>query len=244
MSIHNEKMGTRRFLSRARFQILTALAVACGIAWAADRLRLDGVLYVEDYVEKPVELKALNPTLLTFSRDGSAPLDNIRAGQHVRLLGIGEDRYLVRARVTNGRADGWVVASDMEPIPESVIKELETKSAAAEKVKKAVARGEIEIGMTQDAVEKVLGKTKVKSKITDANGAVEQWTYPAYKTVPYQVHSVANGTNYVSLIQRKVQVGATIVTFQDSKVIRFEKKQDETAPYQKGQIQVPSVDLP
>ena len=52
-----------------------------------------------------------------------------------------------------------------------------TKSREAEKLKQAIARNEVEIGMPQEAVDQILGKPKAKSLIKDANGTFEQWTY-------------------------------------------------------------------
>src|SRR5438128_2075364 len=132
---------------------------------AVEKLRLDDVVYLDDFMGKPLELKALKSTPLTFSRDGNSVIDSLRPNQRVRLVGIGPERYLVEARVTNGRAEGWVLPGDMEPIPESVLKELQKKGADAEKIKEAIAHGEIEIGMTEEDVIKVLGTPKAKSQV-------------------------------------------------------------------------------
>ena len=220
------------------------MALAAGMFFftglnAADRLRLDDVFYVDDYLEKPVELKVLRATSLTFSRDGSSLLDAVRAGQHVRLIGIGKDRYLVKAQTLNGRLEGWALMSDLEPIPEAIGKELEQKSKEAEKLKQAIARNEIEIGMPQDAVTKILGKPKAKSSVKDANGSFEQWTYTSYKSVPFYVPSNFNGTNVVSTLYRKMPVGSRVITFQEKKVIRIETKQDDATPSQGGAVVVP-----
>ena len=47
-------------------------------------LRLDDVFYVEDYLEKPVELKSCARRRSPSAGDGNGPLDTIRDGQHVR----------------------------------------------------------------------------------------------------------------------------------------------------------------
>jgi len=210
---------------------------------AADRLRQGDVVYLEDYLEKTVELKALRITPLTFTRDGTGMLDTLRANQYVQLLGIGTDRYFVQARATNGKTQGWAVPSDMEPIPEAVFKELQQKVAEAERIKQAIARGEIEVGLPQDAVLKILGKPKAKSSIIESGGSFEQWTYNTYKTVPVYAPGSINGTNVVSTFYQKVAVGAKIVTFQDKKVIRFEAKQEDVTP-SSGQLLVPPVYVP
>lgn len=217
------------------------LPIALWCLHAADRLRLEDVVYLEDYFDKPVELKAVRATSLTFSRDGTGAIDTISPRQTVVLVGIGAERYLVRARVSTGRADGWVRPADMEPIPESIMTELEKKSAAAAKVKEAIAKGEIEIGMTVDDVVKILGTTKVKSQIKDASGSREEWTYTTYKTVYVSVPSNFNGTNYISTLPRKVPVSSKIVTFQNDKVTRYEVKDEDTTKYKSGQTVVPPI---
>lgn len=209
--------------------------------FAVERLRLSDVFYLDDYLEKPVELKVLSATPLTFSRDGSSLLDAVRAGQHVRLIGIGKDRYLVKAQTLNGRLEGWVLMSHVEPIPEAIRNELEQKSKEAEKLRQAIEKKEVEIGMPQDAVIKILGKPKAKSSIKDAAGSFEQWTYTTYKNVPFYLPSNIGGTNFIATVYRKAPVGAKVITFQEKKVIRFETKEEETPPSQGGPIVIPPV---
>ncbi len=221
------------------------LSLAAWCLFAADKLRLDDVVYLDDFMSKPIELKALKATPLTFSRDGNGVIDTIGARQSVRLIGIGPERYLVQARVTNGRAEGWVLPSSMEPIPESLLKDIEKKSAAAEKVKEAISRGEIEIGMTEEDVIKILGTTREKSQVKDINGSFDQWTYTTYKKVAYTVQSLVNGTNsWTTTLFRNVPVGHKIVSFQDKKVVRFENKQDDpNQKQQRGQTIVPPIEV-
>jgi len=209
--------------------------------FAVERLRLSDVFYLDDYLEKPVELKVLSATPLTFSRDGSSLLDAVRAGQHVRLIGIGKDRYLVKAQTLNGRLEGWVLMSHVEPIPEAIRNELEQKSKEAEKLRQAIEKKEVEIGMPQDAVTKILGKPKAKSSIKDATGSFEQWTYTTYKNMPFYLPSNIGGTNFIATVYRKAPVGAKVITFQEKKVIRFETKEEETPPSQGGSIVIPPV---
>jgi len=232
----------RPFFSR-KWEIMGLVAVVGFWAelLAVERLRLSNVFYVEDHLEKPLELKALRKTLITFSRDGSGLLDTLRAGQHARLVGIGKDRYLIKTMTLNGRVEGWVVASDMEPIPEAIVKELDQKSKEAEKLRQAIEKKEVEIGMPQDAVIKILGKPKAKSSIKDAAGSFEQWTYTTYKNVPFYLPSNIGGTNFIATVYRKAPVGTKVITFQEKKVIRFETKEEETPPSQGGPIVIPPV---
>lgn len=206
---------------------------------AAEKLRLEDVVYLDDFMDKSVELKAVKTTPLTFSRDGNSVIDSIRAKQSVRLIGIGPERYLVQARVTNGRAEGWVLPGDMEPIPEAILKELQKKSADADRIRQAIARGEIEMGMSEEDVIRILGTPKARSQVKDSRGSSDQWTYTSYKKVPFYVNSMINGTNYVSTLFRNVPVGSKIVSFQEKKVVRFETKQDDTTQQQQGGVVIP-----
>lgn len=221
--------------------LAAGLALAVSVFAVPEKLRREDVVYVDDYLAKPVAMKTRRATPLTFSRDGNGYLDTLRPGQEVRLVGIAEARYLVEARVTNGRAEGWVVVADLEPIPEAVVKEIQKKGAETEKEKQAIARGEIEVGMSPDAVLKILGKPKTKSSILESGGNFEQWSYPTYKTVPFYVPTVVNGTNFVNTFYRKVIVGNKVVTFQNGKVVRFETKRDENPPPSSGQVVVPPI---
>lgn len=239
------RLSMKHWLQRGSlifFQILVFAGIF--LLEAGDRLRLEGVLYVDDFLSQPVVLEVLRPTSLSFSRNGDGLIDNLRSHQSVRVIGLAEERYLVGTRLANGPAEGWVLASEVESIPQTIIKEIQEKSAEAEKLKQAIARGEIEIGMPEEAVAKILGKAKAKSQISEAGGTFEQWTYTTYKTVPFYVPTQFNGTNYVSTFYRKVPVGTKIVTFQNKKVIRFETKQDDMTPYQGGQTLIPPVYVP
>jgi hypothetical protein len=206
---------------------------------ASDRLRLD-VLYVDDYLTHSVELNTISPTLLTFSRDGTAVLDKLPKGQKVVLVGFGGDRYLVGTRTPRGKFEGWVLPEDLEPIPEEAMAEINKKIEETKKLKQAIEQGTIAIGMTLEMVEKVLGKPKAKSSITEAGGVFQQWTYNEYKSVPYHVQNLANGTNFISTLYRKVPIGTKIVTFQDGKVMRFETK-EEDSNVMKGNLVIPPV---
>jgi len=211
-----------------------------GAAASKEKLRHNNVLYLEDYLKKPVELKTVHATPLTFTSDGTGILDGLRAGQTVTLVGLGTERYLVETRISTGRAQGWVVPSDMEQIPEEIRKELREKVAEADRIKQAIAKGQIVIGMPQDAVAQILGKPKEKSTITEAEGSYEQWTYVTYKSVPVYVPAIVNGTNTVSTFYQKVPVGTKIVTFQNQNVIRYETRQDD-AKASGANILVPPV---
>ena len=237
---------------KGRWLLIVLLFTTVFSIFAMDRLRSEGVVYLEDYLDKPVELKALQTTFLTISQDGRGILGTLVSNQFVRLVGIRSDHFLIEAQITRSRGEGWVVPSNFEPIPEAVLKELQQKIDEAKKIKQAITRGEIEIGMPQEAVLKILGKPISKSSITEAEGTVEQWTYATYKTLPLYFPSVVNttirttnsvstttGTTY-STLYRKVPVGTKVVTFHDKKVIRFETKQDETIP-QRGSIEVPPI---
>lgn len=218
----------------------------CLSAWvvslsAVETLRLEDVIYLDDYLKENIKLKAIHSTRLTFSRDGSSLIGGIHEGQQVRLIGLSGERYLVRAQVSNGHAEGWVIANDLEPIPESVLKDLQLKITDVERLKQAVAKGQIELGMSQDSVVQILGKAKAKSSINEASGSSEQWTYTTYRSIPFYIPAVINGTNFVSTVYRKIPVGTKVVTFQDKKVVRFEEKQDDATQYKWGQTIVPPI---
>jgi hypothetical protein len=213
-----------------------------GLLTATDRLRKEGVLYLDDILEQPVELRAVRATYLTFTRDGTSILGTILEGQKVRVIGLSDYRYLIAGRIRGGVTEGWVIPSDFESIPEATLKDIHSKRERAEKLKAAMARGEVMIGMTQEMVEKMLGAPGSKSQIMDEHGTFDQWTYTAYKSIPYQVPGSINGTNFMSVLYRKVPTGSKVVTFQEKKVIRFESKQeDPVAVKEQGGVVVPPV---
>ncbi len=216
-------------LHALRFALLAVFAAWVGfgpLSFCSDRLRMD-VVYVDDYLKNPVLLKTIRPTILTFSREGNSPIDSVPQGQTVHLIAIGADRHLVETRVTNGKAEGWLLVSDLEPIPESVITELEAKRADEEKIKQAIAKKEILVGMPEDAITKILGRPNSKSTVVEPAGSSEKWSYLSYKMVPVQTQTIIGGTNYVSTIYQQVITGSKIVFFQDKKVIRFEVNKED-----------------
>ncbi|MCC7518653.1 MAG: hypothetical protein IT578_05660 [Verrucomicrobiae bacterium] len=211
------------------FLLLAAIAVP-----AVERPRQEDVIYVEDYLAAPLSLRTLRATPLAFSRNGSGVMDWLVEKQKVTVLGLGPERHLVRAVISNGKAEGWVLANDLErPSPE-MLADFEKKRKEAERIRQAIARGEIVIGMTQEAVLKVLGKPGAKSSVREIGGEFEQWSWTAYKTIPYYVPATINGTNVVSTLYRKVPVGMKIVTFQGDQVIRFEQTEEPINPNAPG----------
>ena len=110
----------------------------------------------------------------------------------------------------------------------------EKKRGEAERIRQAVARGEVEVGMPQEAVTKILGKPTAKTSVREAGGEFEQWTWTTYKTIPYYVPATINGTNIVSTLYRRVPVGTKIVTFQGKLVIRIEQKEEPLNPNASG----------
>lgn len=220
------------------------LFLAADAVPAIERARQTDVTYVEDYLSKPLVLRALKPTPLAFSRDGSGVIDWLVEKQKVAVIGLGPDRHLVRATISNGKAEGWVLAGDLESPSPEVLAEIEKGQKEAERMRRAIAQGEIVVGMPQEVVLKILGKPGVRSSVREAGGEFEQWTWTSYKTVPYYVPATINGTNVVSTFYRKVPVGTKIVTFQGNQVIRFEQKEEPINPNAPGGgIVVPPIIL-
>ena len=210
------------------------LLLAATAATAIERARQEDVLYVEDFLVEPLSLRTLRATPLAFSRDGTGVMDWLVEKQRVTVIGIGPERHLVRAIISNGKAEGWVLANDLErPSPE-VLADFEKKRKEAERIRQAIARGEVEVGMPQEAVLKLLGKPTAKSSVREAGGEFEQWTWTTYKTIPYYVPATINGTNVVSTLYRKVPVGSKVITFQGKQVIRVEQKEEPLNPNAPG----------
>lgn len=202
------------------------LLLAVPATMAIERSRQEDVTYVEDFLAEPLVLRTLRATPLAFGRDGTGVMDWLVEKQRVTVVGLGPDRHLVRAMISNGRAEGWVLAADIEAPPPEKMAEFEKKRKEAERIRQAIARGEVEVGMPQEAVLKLLGKPTAKSSVREAGGEFEQWTWTTYKTIPYYVPATINGTNIVSTLYRKIPVGSKIVTFQGKQVIRVEQKDE------------------
>lgn len=218
---------------RARLAAV-ALLLAAAAAPAIERPRQEGVVYVEDFLAEPYTLRTLRATPLAFGYDGGSVIDWLVEKQRVTIIGLGSERHLVRAVISNGRAEGWVLAADIEPPSPAMLAEFEKKRKEADRIRQAIARGEIEVGMPQDAVTKILGKPTSKSSVREAGGDFEQWTYTTYKTIPYYAPTTINGTNVVSTFYRRVPVGTKIVTFQAKQVIRVEQKEEPINPNAPG----------
>ncbi|NUN94154.1 MAG: hypothetical protein HUU04_10300 [Verrucomicrobiae bacterium] len=233
---------TMKPLHLGRISLL--LLLAAGVSSAIERARHADVAYVEDFLAKPLVLRALKPTPLAFSRDGSGVMDWLFEKQKVAVIGLGPDRHLVRATISNGKAEGWVLAGDLEKPSPEILAELEKGQKEAERMRHAIAQGEVVIGMPQEVVLKILGKPGARSSVREAGGEFEQWTWTTYKTVPYDVPATINGTNVVTTLYRKVPVGTKVATFQGNQVIRFEQKEEPIHPKATGGgIVVPPIIL-
>src|SRR5271154_7210421 len=96
----------------------SALAVLFLLYWVtalpAAETRYDDILYLDEWNQPVLHLKALSRIPLTSSRDPNSVIAYLAEGQDVQIVGLGEAQHYVAARIATGPARGWVDARALE----------------------------------------------------------------------------------------------------------------------------------
>ncbi|MEO5913747.1 MAG: hypothetical protein ABIS50_05910 [Luteolibacter sp.] len=187
------------------------------------------VVYLEQTLPKPIELKVIKEAPVFSDKDGNNRLGVLKADQVVRLEAITEKIYRVRGQGTHDGISGWVAPwafSSTDPDFVANLKNLYTRQI---QVQKLVAENKLAIGMTLDEVGLSRGKpTKTELRKT-ASGQSGRWEYIEYEDVKNYVTEIdrSTGVAYRRLVSvTRVEKGKTAVEFKDDVVTAIEEKEN------------------
>ena len=145
-----------------------------------------GVVYVEEFAPKGINLKVEKPGWGYSTNQGGRKRGSLKVGIDVELVSFTEKAYFVRGKRDNGiGVSGWVTPaafSSKDPKFVEKLKQVHTRQLI---VRELIEKKEIAIGMTPEEVSQVHTRpTKTRVKRT-AKGQTTVWEFVEYDTVSH-----------------------------------------------------------
>lgn len=187
------------------------------------------VIYLEHWLDQPVELKVVKQAPVFADRKGSHRLGFLKADQTVRLEAVTDKIYRVRGQGTRHGIAGWVAPWALSAPDPDFKKHLKNFYNRQIQVQELIAAKQAAIGMTLREVETALGKPVKTNLRKTAKGVSGMWEYIDYDEVKHYITRVDPYTGVVyrqlSHIER-VERGRTNVEFKDDVVTAIEESED------------------
>jgi len=201
-------------------------------ALLAAEIRPDDVIYLEEWKQPTLHLKALYRTPITFSHDPRSVVAYLAPGEVVEIVGLGEAQHYVAARIATGTTRGWVDAQALEAPSAGLLAKLRALREKTQAHRELIERHEVAVTMTRAEVRASLGKPDRISQLHTGDGLQEQWFYTVYRYQPYYVQSHdSDGQPQQVVSYRREPGGLKVVTFQNDEVVRIgEEEKEEAGP--------------
>jgi hypothetical protein len=214
---------------QCRTSAFAMLCLLCGAAvLSAAEIRYDDVIYLDEWKQPALHLKALHRTPLTFSRDQSSILAYLAPGEVVEIVGLGETQHYVAARIPTGPARGWVDAQALEAPPAELVAKLQARREKAQAHREMIERHEIALTMTRTEVRASLGKPDRTSRLRSREGGEEQWFYTEYKYLPYYTQTYDGSGELRQVVSyRREPTGRKVITFRNDEAVEIAEEQGD-----------------
>jgi hypothetical protein len=213
--------------------LMVGMVAACMAGAQAAEIRYDDVLYLDELNQAPLQLKVLQRTPITFSRDSRSEFAHVSQGQTVTVVGVGEGMYYVSTRIVTGPARGWVVADALEAPPAQLLETLRKRHERIVANRALIAHHEVALGMTPEEVRASLGKPERRTRNRTQEGEEEQWMYLTYRYLPYYTNYYDDkGVLRQLVYYRRVPAGHKVISFHGGEVVATtdEENRGERAP--------------
>ncbi len=212
-----------------RGAFLAMLAVLPQVARAQDELRDPGVLYFDETLPDPVELKLLDATDVYSGRDWSVRLVTLPKNQTVRVMGMDGLLLSIQTVFAGNKVTGWVEAKKLPPLDPKLLETARKNKVFRDAVAQAIKDKKVIDGMTLEDVQRSLGKPNRTAFRKEASGRIDTWYYTTYQNVPqYSYTTNAFGQTVPTVVYVRVPVGETVVEFSDSRVTAVEQHIEDT----------------
>lgn len=187
------------------------------------------VVYLEQWLDEPVELKVVKQAPVFSDRHGSHRLGFLKAGQTVRLDALTDKVYRIRGQGTHHGIAGWVAPWAFSAESPDFKKQLEAFYDRQIQVRSLIEAKQAAIGMTLGEVEAALGRPVKTNLRKTEKGVSGKWEYIDYDEVKHYITRVDPHTGAVfrqlSHIER-VERGRTDIEFKDDIVTAIEESED------------------
>jgi len=173
-----------------RNTVIFSILFATVVAMAAPIIREDGVIYLSDHDQKPLNVAlAKADTTCFFDRELTRVAGTLRFPQTVKVEAFATDSSVCRifGVARQGGVAAWIPLSALEPLPENFLKELAAAEERRLMVKELIAKNEVVLGMTQDEVRQSLGRPQKTSRSVKDDKERVAWEFIKYELVPQQV---------------------------------------------------------
>ncbi|MGJ8696803.1 MAG: hypothetical protein ACSHYF_10820 [Verrucomicrobiaceae bacterium] len=211
--------------------------LALALLWSALPAAAQGldsdpdVVYVEEFSEKPIKLKAAKAGYVFSTKKGGRKRGALQVDSTVELVGFTENAYQIRGRRENGEGvSGWVSPLALTAKDKDFVKKFKAVFDRQIIVRELIENKELAIGMTEKEVGLVLGEpTKTKVRRT-ATGQSATWEYVEYEIENHysNFRDPITGGIYRQLTHTtKEVVSKTQVEFENGVVNAIEESEDK-----------------
>lgn len=202
-----------------------------------------GVVYLEDHVEKPIELLVIKEAQVFSDKEGNRPLGSLLTDQKVILQAMSDRAYRVSAKTSGNKVTGWVAPWAFASKDPEFVENLRKLYERQIEVAKLIGENRAAIGMTLEEVGKALGspnKTKVRQT---AKGRSGSWEFVAFEEVRHftYVRDPVTGRTFRQFSHvTQEERDKTVVEFENDVVTAIERTETDEGSG-KVRIVVPPV---
>jgi hypothetical protein len=186
------------------------------------------VVYLEEHVEKPIELLVIKEAQVFSDKEGKRPLGTMVKDQKVVLQAMTDRAYRVSAKTKGNKVNGWVAPWAFASKDPKFVDNLKALYERQLEVTKLIAENRAAIGMTLDEAGRALGspsKTKVRQT---AKGRSGKWEFIEYEEVRHYTYVrdpiTGNAFRQFSHVTQE-EIGKTVIEFENDVVTAIEQSE-------------------
>lgn len=187
------------------------------------------VVYMEQALKKPVELKVIKEAPVFSDKEGKQRLGTLKADQTVRLEAITDKIYRVRGQGTREGISGWVAPWAFSSTDPEFVANLKQLYQRQIQVQALIENKQVAAGMTLDEVALAKGKPTKTSLRKTATGQSGRWEFIEYEEIKNYVTEIdrVTGQAYRRLVSvTQEEKGKTAVEFENDTVTAVEESED------------------
>lgn len=190
----------------------SVLALLSPLAHSSPIVRETGATYLSDFGAKPLRLKVLKEAPCYFDIGLTRYAGTLRFPQTVQAEAFTDHACRIRGNARQGGVAAWVPYSDLEPLPQNFLSDLQKAADRKKQVDALIANNEVAIGMTENEVLASLGKPQKRSRRADKNTTEQTWEYIRYELVPQTTYGPAYSQRIINIPGQTNKPSQTIVT--------------------------------
>ncbi len=187
------------------------------------------VVYLEQTLKKPIELKVIKEAPVFSDKDGQHRLGTLKANQTVRLEAITEKIYRVRGQGTRDGIAGWVATWAFSSTDPDFVANLKLLYQRQIQVQALIAAKDVAVGMTLDEVTLSKGNPTKTTVRKTGSGESARWEFITYIEVKHYTTTIdpRTGQAYRQLAYvTQEEKSRTAVEFENAVVTAVEESED------------------